>query len=128
MEQSTAYLIMILSPVIPWLLKLTVSYRIRYKTPKINIDKFFKKKKTPFWNRFFYTELRKYIPLHAFIFNLILGCVLIGLIIVSIIYMILLMCGHKIMVLCIPQAMTYVTLLLIIVLLVVGVYELLDEK
>lgn len=43
MEQSTAYCLMILSPVILWLLKLTVSYRIRYKTPKLNVNKFYKK-------------------------------------------------------------------------------------
>ena len=43
MEQSTAYLIMILFPIIPCFLKLTISYKIRYKTPKVNVDKFYKK-------------------------------------------------------------------------------------
>ena len=46
MEQSTAYLIMILFPVIPWFLKLTISYKIRYKMRGVNVDKFYKKNKT----------------------------------------------------------------------------------
>ena len=88
MEQSTAYLIMIFLPIIPFFLKLTLSYRIRYKIPKLNADKFYKKKKSSFFRRYFYIELKQRIKPFLFVANLLTGILLIFCVLISLLYLI----------------------------------------
>lgn len=128
MEQSTAYLIMIFLPIIPFFLKLTLSYRIRYKILKLNVDKFYKKKKSSFFRRYFYIELKQRIKPFLFVANLLTGILLIFFVLISLIYLILAICQHKLICFIVPQSATYVTIALTIVLMVYGTLEILDDK
>lgn len=128
MEQSTAYLIMIFLPIIPFFLKLTLSYRIRYKIPKLNVDKFYKKKKSSFFRRYFYIELKQRIKPFLFVANLLTGILLIFCVLISLLYLILAICQHKLICFIVPQSATYVTIALTIVLMVYGTLEILDDK
>lgn len=128
MEQSTAYLIMIFLPIIPFFLKLTLSYRIRYKIPKLNVDKFYKKKKSSFFRRYFYIELKQRIKPFLFVANLLTGILLIFCVLISLLYLILAICQHKLTCFIVPQSATYVTIALTIVLMVYGTLEILDDK
>lgn len=128
MDQSTAYLIMIFCPLIPWFLKLTISYRIRYKTPKLNVERFYKKNKSPFWKKYFYTDLKQRINPLIYSVNYIFGCLLIAFGFLSLIYMILAICRYNLSFLIIPQITVYVVLALTITLLIFGFLEILDDK
>lgn len=128
MEQSTAYLIMIFLPVIPFFLKLTLSYRIRYKIPKLNVDKFYKKKKSSFFRRYFYIEQKQRIKPFLFVANLLTGILLVFSVLISLLYLALAICQHKLICFIVPQSATYVTIVLTIVLMVYGTLEILDDK
>lgn len=128
MEQSTAYFIMILLPVVPWLLKLILSYKIRYKTPKLNVDRFYKKRKSSFLRKFFYAEIKSYISQELFLSNLLTGSLLLLCVFVSALYVILAMCRYVLSCFIIPTIAMYVTVVLIVILLIIGTYELLDDK
>jgi hypothetical protein len=128
MEQSTAYLILILLPVVPWLLKLTLSYRIRYKTPKLNVDKFYKKRKSSFLRKFFYVEIKSYISQVLFWGNLLIGSLLLLCALVSALYIVLAMCRYVLSCFIIPTIAMYVTVGLIVMLLIIGTHELFDDK
>ena len=128
MEQSTAYLIMILFPMIPWLLKLTVSYKIRYKTHKLNVDKFYKKNKTSFISRYFYIDLKNRLTPNIFYCNMVLGCILLLSILVSLIYLCLALCKHTLSNFFLPYIFFYSTIILTILLLIFGTLEIIDDK
>lgn len=128
MEQSTAYFIMILLPVIPWFLKLTISYKIHYKTPKLNVKKFYKKNKSSFVKRYFYTDLKQRINPLIYSANYIVGCLLILDVFISLIYLILAICQYELSNFIIPQSATYITIVLTVVLIVFGFLEILDDK
>ena len=128
MEQSTAYLMMIFLPVIPWFLKITVSYRIRYKTPKLKADKFYKKHKTSFVKKFFYTDLKSKIQPFAYYANFLLGCLLMASILLSVIYLILAIFKYTLSVFWIPYGAMYVTLMLTFLLIVYGTIEIIDDR
>mgnify|MGYP003291408012 CR=1 FL=1 len=128
MEQSTAYLIMILFPVVPWLLKLTISYKIRYKTPKLNVEKFYKKNKTPFIKKYFYVELKKRLNPTVFYSNLIVGCILLLGIPVSLVYLLLAICKHTLSAFFLQYIAMYSTIILTVFLLIFGTIEMIDDR
>ena len=128
MEQSTAYLIMILFPVIPWFLKLTISYKIRYKIPKLNVDKFYKKNKTSFIKKFFYTDLKQRIKPTVYYSNLIAGCILLLSILVSLVYLFLALCKHTLSAFFLQCITMYSTIILTILLLIFGSMEIIDDR
>ena len=128
MEQSTAYLIMILFPVIPWFFKLTISYKIRYKTPKLNVDKFYKKNKTSFIKKFFYTDLKQRIKPVTFYCNLVAGFMLLLSIFVSLVYLLLAICKHTLSLFFLQYIAMYSTMVLTILLLVFGTIEIIDDR
>ena len=128
MEQSTAYLLIFLSPIIILLSKLTVSYRIRYNTIKLDVDKFFKKHKTSFWNRFFYIELKSKIPPILYISNLALGILMILLCSTALVYFALFLFQYQLKIIIIPQIIMHVDVVLTVLLIITGVIEFIDEK
>ena len=128
MEQSTAYLIMILFPVIPWFLKLTISYKIRYKIPKLNVDKFYKKNKTSFIKKFFYTDLKQRIKPTVYYSNLIAGFILLLSILVSLVYLFLALCKHTLSAFFLQYITMYSTIILTILLLIFGSMEIIDDR
>ena len=128
MEQSTAYLIMFFFPLIPWLLKLTVSYKIRYKTSKLNVDRFYKKNKSSFINKFFYKNLKNRINYIIYYANFLTGCLLLFSILLAIIYLILAMLQYELSFFLVPQAAMYVTIALTVVLIIFGIFEIVDDK
>ena len=128
MEQSTAYLMMIFLPVIPWFLKITVSYRIRYKTPKLKVDKFYKKHKTSFAKKFFYTDLKSKIQPFAYYANFLIGCLLLASVLLSVVYLILAIFKYTLSVFWIPYVAMYVTLILAVFLIVYGTIEIIDDR
>ncbi len=128
MEQSTAYLIMILFPVIPWFLKLTVSYKIRYKTPKVNVEKHYKKNKASFIKRYFYVDLKKRLTPTIFYSNLVIGCILLLSILVSLVYLLLAVCKYTLSVFVLQYIAIYSTIILTVLLLIFGTMEMLDDR
>ena len=128
MEQSTAYLIMILFPVIPWFLKLTISYKIRYKTPRLNVDKFYKKNKTSFIKKFFYSNFKQRLKLTTYYCNLVMGCILLLSIFVSLVYLLLAICKHTLSAFFLQYIVMYSTIALTIILLIFGTIEIIDDR
>ena len=128
MDQSTAYLVMIFFPLIPWFLKLTISYKIRYKIPKLNVEKFYKKNKSPFIKKFFYTDLRRRMPSLIYFANYLIGCLLLLSVLLSLIYLILVICQYKLSYFIIPQSAMYITIVLTVILLIFGTFEILDDR
>lgn len=128
MEQSTAYLIMILLPIIPWFLKITISYKIHYKTPKLNVEKFYRKNKTSYIKRFFYTDLKRQIQPFVYYANFSVGCVLILSILLSVLYLFLAIIRYELSIFVIQYIATYITLIVSVILLVFGTIELFDDK
>ena len=128
MEQSTAYLIMILFPIIPWFLKLTISYKIRYKTSKVNVDKFYKKNKTSFIKKYFYTALKPRLKPIVYYSNIVVGVILLLSILVSLIYLCLAICKYTLSIFILPYIGMYSTIILTILLLIFGTMELIDDK
>ena len=128
MEHSTAYLIMILFPVIPWLLKLTISYKIRYKTRGVNVDKFYKRNKTSFIKKYFYVALKP--KLHPIVYcgNITVGSILLLSILVSLIYLCLSICKYTLSVFILPYICMYSTIILTVLLLILGTMEIIDDK
>ena len=128
MEQSTAYLIMILFPVIPWFLKLTISYRIRYKTTKVNVDKFYKKNKTSFIKKYFYIALKPRLKPLVYYGNIVVGSILLLSILVSLIYLCLAICKYTLSIFILPYICMYSTIILTVLLLILGTVEIIDDN
>ena len=128
MEQSTAYLIMILFPVIPWFLKLTISYRIRYKTTKMNVDKFYKKNKTSFIKKYFYIALKPRLTPLVYYGNIVVGSILLLSILVSLIYLCLAIYKYTLSIFILPYICMYSTIILTVLLLILGTVEIIDEN
>ena len=127
-EQSTAYLVMILFPVICWLFKITISYEIRYEMLKLNVDKFFKKHKSSFFNKFFYVDLKQYIPPFSYYTNFLSGCLLLLSVLLSLIYLLLAILGYKLSVEVIPKITTYISLILGAILMISGTIKTINDK
>lgn len=128
MEQSTAYLIMILFPIIPCFLKLTISYKIRYKTPKVNVDKFYKKNKTSFIKKYFYIALKPRLHPIVYYGNFVVGSILLLNILVSLIYLCLAICKYTLSIFILPHICMYCTIILTVLLLIFGTMEIIDDK
>ena len=128
MEQSTAYLIMILFPVIPWFLKFTISYKIRYKTPKLNVDKFYKKNKTSFIKKYFYVDFKKRLNPTIFYSNLAIGCILLLSILISLVYLLLAVCKYTLSFFVLQYIAVYSTIILTVLLLIFGTMEMLNDR
>lgn len=128
MEQSTAYILVILSPIIAWSLKMRISYKIRYETTRKNINNFFKKNKTPFLKRYFYTDLKSLIPSSLYITNFLLGLLLISLVAISFIYFLLFTFGRTLKFLIIPKSIFYLDLVLASILMITGIIDWAEEK
>ncbi len=128
MEQSTAYFIMIFLPIIPWLLKMIISYKIRYKTPKLNVDKFYKKNKSSFIKKYFYIDIRQRLQPLIYVANFLVGGLLIPCVILSLIYLILVIFKYELSCLIIPQFAMYFTISLTVILLFFGILEIVDDK
>ena len=123
MEQSTAYLVMLLSPIIPCLFKLGVSYRIRYKTPKLNVEKYYKKNKKNFLRKFFFLDLRQRIHPIIYFANYLLGVILMVFVSLSVIYAFLWLFRYELRFFVIPQVTSYISLILATLLMIVGTLE-----
>ena len=128
MEQLTAYLIMIFFPVIPWFLKLTISYKIRYKIPKLNVEKFYKKSKTSFIKKYFYMDLKKRISPLIFYSNFSIGCLLLLSVLLSLVYLCLAIFKYTLSIFFIPYTAMYATIVLVSVLLVFGIAEIIEDR
>ncbi len=128
MEQSTAYSIMLFLPVIPWFLKLTISYKIRYKTPKLNVEKFYKKNKSSFIKRYFYCDLKDRIHPLIYYANFLAGCLLAFSILLSMIYLILAIFRYKLSILLIPKSFTWISVVLTVILIIFGTLDIIDDK
>lgn len=123
MEQSTAYCIMILSPIIPWLLKTFVSYNIRYKVVKKNVDRFFKKNKTSLIKRSLYVDFRKDIPIYLFLFNIFLSIITTVYLILGISFFVMLLCNYKLPNFVIPKSIVVIDIIQLILLLIFGLCD-----
>ena len=128
MEQSNAYLIMILFPVIPWFLKLTISYKIRYKTRGVNVDKFYKKNKTSFIKKYFYIAFKPRLTPFVYYGNIVVGSILLLSILVSLIYLCLAICKYTLSIFILPYICMYSTIILTVLLLILGTVEIIDDN
>ena len=129
MDQVAAYLLMILCPVIPWLLKLTISYIIRFKNSEYNIAKFYKKRKISFIRKFFYVDVKQFIRPRILYYAIMLsGCILLLSIFAALIYFILALFKHTLSVFFIPDFVMRFTLVLSTILLIVGTLNNIDDK
>ena len=117
----TGYLVMILSPILIFFFKFTVSYEIRYNSFKGKhfIDKHFKKNKTNLISRFFYWDLRHKIKKHIFILNFILGILLFFSLALSSLYLFFWICNYQLKMPIIPYVVAKFEFLMSIIYLII---------
>lgn len=112
MDSSVLYGIMVFSPIIFWIAKVSLSYRIQYDLlPRKHGKYFIKRNKTGFYNGYLCMCFRKSLPFLVFTLNLFLGWWLILSTLASIVYLLLWLFGHQIQYVMIPSIQMKIAIL-----------------
>ena len=125
MDNSVAYIIMILSPFLWLVSKLSVHYTIMYDYMRKQHSKsYIKKKGGSIVERYFLTNFKSEINILLFYLNMFLGILVILGFVTSIIYMFLATVSYELHIIIIPKIVCYLDITLVII----RIIRLIDEK
>lgn len=96
MDNSALYGVMVFAPVVIWICKLSLSYRIQYDLlPRFHGKHYIRRHKKGFWNGYFCMCFRDSLSSFVFGLNFVLGWWLLLSLLASPIYLILWIAGHE---------------------------------